>query len=371
MTIEKFEGGHESWNELIGSLPGAHILQSWEWGEIKAAYGWKPLPHIWREQGEVSAAALLLQRSVPIQGFSARLRILYVPKGPLLNWSDLPLRRAVLDDLAGLARRQGAIFIKIDPDVRQGSGIPGSPGAHEEPLGIEVGADLRSRGWQFSAEQVQFRNTVLIDLSATEEELLASMKPKMRYNIRLAERKGVTIRPAISAELGDLYRMYAETSVRDGFVIREEAYYRKNWETFLDTGKADILVAEVGAGLVAAVVVFHFACKAWYLYGMSTGSHRDKMPNHLLQWKAMLRAKDAGCHIYDLWGAPDKFDEQDPLWGVYRFKEGFGGKVVRHVGAWDYAARPLLYRLYTQSLPRLLSLLRFRRIKRTKSMIED
>jgi lipid II:glycine glycyltransferase (peptidoglycan interpeptide bridge formation enzyme) len=109
---------------------------------------------------------------------------------------------------------------------------------------------------------------------------------------------------------------------------------------------------------VAGLISFYFAGRAWFLYGMSRDIHRRKMPNYLLQWKAIRSAKAKECKYYDLWGAPDVFTENDPMWGVYRFKKGLGGTVVRNIGAYDLPARPLLYRLYTQFLPSILALLR-------------
>jgi lipid II:glycine glycyltransferase (peptidoglycan interpeptide bridge formation enzyme) len=364
-----------AWNSLIASLPNPHILQTWEWGQVKARYGWQVLPQTWRDnQGRVTAAALVLQRAVSVLGGLIRLRILYVPKGPLLEWGDADLRHRVLKDLSDLARQQGAIFIKIDPDVILGEGFPGQPGAQELDMGLAIQSDLQAAGWHFSEEQVQFRNTVLIDLHTTEDELLARMKQKTRYNIRLAERKGVKMRIGDGSDLEPLYRLYAETSLRDGFVIRDEAYYRTVWDTFMQAGLAEPLIAELhepGAPpeLLAALVLFHFAGSAWYLYGMSSERHRQVMPNHLLQWEAIRRAKVAGCQVYDLWGAPDHFDESDRLWGVYRFKEGLGGSVIRTLGAWDLPAQPLMYSFYTQVLPRLLDVMRRRGKSRTRDQL--
>jgi lipid II:glycine glycyltransferase (peptidoglycan interpeptide bridge formation enzyme) len=362
-----------TWNKALASLPGAHVLQSWEWGQAKRRFGWQPFPQLWRDsRGRVSAAALVLARVVPLAGFAARLRVLYVPKGPLLrDWSDPALRGLVLGDLAELARRQGAIFIKIDPDVSLGEGVPGAPDAREDPLGQTVTAQLRAEGWRFSDEQVQFRNTVLVDLRLPEEELLARMKPKTRYNLRLAGRKGVSVRSGAESDFGLLYRMYTETAVRDGFVIREEAYYRAVWGTFFSAGLAQPLIADVGGEPVAALVIFYFAGKCWFLYGMSRAAHREKMPNYLLQWEAMRRAKAAGCAVYDLWGAPSEFSESDPLWGVYRFKEGLGGRVVRTIGAWDLPTRPGYYRLYTEILPRLLGWMRHRATTQIQQTLSD
>ncbi len=342
------------WNAIVAGLPQAHILQTWQWGQVKARLGWRMLPYTWcSRRGEVCAAAMVLQRKIPSPDFSARLSLFYVPRGPILDWDNLELRACVLDDLQTLARRQAAIFIKIDPEVCLGMGVPGTPEAVDDPLGAGLPASLKERGWLFSDEQVQFRNTVLIDLALPEETLLSRMKQKTRYNIHLAERKGVTVRAAGLSDLSMLFKMYAETSIRDGFVIRDQTYYEYSWGLMLQGQMADILVAEVERQAVAAVVVFRFAGKAWYLNGMSRDLHRDKMPNYLLQWEAMRRAKAAGCRVYDLWGAPDHFDETDPLWGVFRFKEGLGGVVLRTPGAWDYPVRPWFYRLYTQTLPAL------------------
>jgi lipid II:glycine glycyltransferase (peptidoglycan interpeptide bridge formation enzyme) len=197
------------------------------------------------------------------------------------------------------------------------------------------------------------------------------MKQKTRYNIRLATRKGVQVRVGSESDIEMLYKMYAETAVRDEFIIRDEDYYVRLWTTFFNSRHsessngtlqpfAEPLIAEVDEEPIAAVIIFRFAQKAWFLFGMSRAIHRQKMPNYLLQWEAIRRAKAGGCEVYDMWGAPDEFQSSDSLWGVFRFKQGFQGKVVRHIGAWDYPHRRTLYRLYTRTLPRLLNLMRWR-----------
>jgi lipid II:glycine glycyltransferase (peptidoglycan interpeptide bridge formation enzyme) len=201
--------------------------------------------------------------------------------------------------------------------------------------------------------------------------LLAGMKQKTRYNLRLAERRGVRVRTGGLSDLDLLYRLYAETAVRDGFVIRPPAYYREAWGRFIEAGLAQPLLAEVEGEPIGAVIVYRYGRTAWYLYGMSREAHRDKMPNHLLQWHAIQWAQAQGCTVYDFWGAPDEFVESDPLWGVWKFKEGFGGQVVRGLGAWDYAPNPALYRLYSTVLPRLLSLMRRRGRRRTQASLES
>ena len=384
----------EKWNSSIASLPGTHLLQTWEWGKVKSQFGWQPLYLLWyknqdqfdlflnkipedQRHKQLVAAALVLHRKIMIGGFSHRMGVLYSPKGPLLDWSDLSLRQRVLQDLKQLAQKHSAIFIKIDPDVEVGRGIPGMNGYSEFPLGSDLSSNLNATGWQFSNEQIQFRNTVVIDLQPSEEDLLANMKQKTRYNVNLAIRKGVIIRTGKTADLEMLFRMYAETSIRDGFVIRNDKYYQEVWNIFMSNQErdssewpiAEALIAEVNGTPVAGAIVFRFARKAFYLYGMSSLTHRDMMPNYLLQWEAMRRSKAADCNVYDLWGAPDEFTESDPLWGVYRFKEGLGGIVHRHIGAWDFPVNRLLYRLYSKTLPGLLEIMRKQGKTNTKQVI--
>ncbi len=137
-----------------------------------------------------------------------------------------------------------------------------------------------------------------------------------------------------------------------------------------DQPLAEPLIAEVDGEPVAALFVFYFARRAYYVYGMSRDAHREKMPTYLLQWEAMKRAKARGCRAYDLWGAPEVFDESDSMWGVYRFKEGLGGKVVRTLGAWDFAPNPFWYKLYSELIPRLLDVMRSRGKAKTRQALE-
>jgi lipid II:glycine glycyltransferase (peptidoglycan interpeptide bridge formation enzyme) len=258
--------------------------------------------------------------------------------------------------LEDLARRQRALFLKIDPDVQYADDFPDfSPYA---ATAARLAGRLEQRGWRFSDEQIQFRNTVLLDLTLSEEALLAAMKQKTRYNVRLARRRGVVIREGSATDLDLFYRLYEETSQRDGFAIRSADYYRDAWGTFLEAGQACLLLAEVEGEAVAGLTLFTFGSTAWYLYGASSARHRKHMPNQLLQWEAIRWAKAAGCSLYDLWGAPDDLDESDPMWGVVRFKLGLGGQLARGVGAWDYPTWRPAYRFFTGAMPRYLNLLR-------------
>ncbi|MCC6146761.1 MAG: peptidoglycan bridge formation glycyltransferase FemA/FemB family protein [Anaerolineaceae bacterium] len=351
------------WNTMLASLPEAHILQTWEWAETKEQHGWKKIPLVWRNNGgEVCAAAMVLLRSEP----RLNIKILYIPRGPVLDWEDKSLREVVLSDLTRFAVSQKAIFIKIDAEIQLGSGEPGRPESEEDINGLQVINWLLEHGWRRSEEQIQFANTIWMDVTGSEGEILARMKQKTRYNVRVAQKKGVQVRLGGMDDFSILYKMYVETSVRDGFVIRSWEYYQRLWRKFYEAGMMDMLIAEVKGKAVAGLLLFHFAGRSWYLYGMSTQEHREKMPNYMLQWEALKLSAVRGCSVYDMWGAPSDFCETDPLWNVYRFKEGFGGRVVRTAGAWDFPVSRWRYALYIKILPAILNLMRVRGKKQTQ-----
>lgn len=330
------------WDSALLTIPNAHVLQSWAWGEIKAQHGWTARRVLFHSNGAMVAAAQILRRALPRTPYG----VLYVPKGPALDFSDPGLFEKVLAELEGIARRERAIFIKVDPDVRVSQ-----PAARVLP----------GRGWAVSDEQIQFHNTVTLDLARSEQEILDGMKPKWRYNIRLAEKKGVTVECVERANpiaLQVFYDMYAETGARDDFMIRSFEYYRNVWDTMQRAGEAKILLARVGDEAVAGLVLFLFGKRAWYFYGASRNTHRDLMPNHLLQWQAMKWAKAQGCTEYDFWGAPNTLDEDAPMYGVYKFKMGFGGEFVERIPAHDFVTNRALYWLYAVARPKYLARLK-------------
>jgi peptidoglycan pentaglycine glycine transferase (the first glycine) len=311
------------WDAFLQRYPDAHLLQSSAWGELKAAFGWQV------ERVAVGEAGVqVLFRSLPA-GFS----LAYVPKGPLgRGWHDLWL------EVDAVCRRRRAIFLKVEPDF-------------PEPLPEQVQADLV--GFLPSRHTVQPRRTIVVSLEGSEEELLARMKQKTRYNVRLAEKKGVVVRPW--DDLVAFQRMMATTGQRDGFGVHSLAYYRRAYELFSASGGCALLAAEFQGRPLAALMVFARGKRAWYFYGASTDQERNRMPTYLLQWQAMRWARSRGCAQYDLWGVPDadeatlesQFEgRSDGLWGVYRFKRGFGGQLVRTAGAWDRIYMPGLYALY-------------------------
>jgi len=336
--------GAGDWDQTILTLPKPHVLQSSLWGEFKSRWGWAASRFVLQRDGKPVAAAQILRRPIGRNGWAVG----YVPKGPLTGHDDPALFAETLAAIERTARRQRCIFVKIDPDM---------PATDQTMVTV-----LKQRGWFPSDEQIQFRNTALLDISSSEEEQLARMKAKTRYNVRLARRRGVVVRDAGIADLPTFYELYAETAARDDFLIRTFDYYRDVWGTFLQAGQADFLLAYHEDRPLAGVLCFRFGTRVWYMYGASSGAGRRHMPNYLLQWEAIRRAQENGCVTYDLWGAPDVLSEEDPLWGVWRFKAGLGALFTPHIGAWDFVVSRPLYWAYQRAPPRLLAWLRRRHV---------
>lgn len=351
------------WRNMLAMLPDPHVLQSWEWGQVKAQTGWSAERYFLEAPNGQPAAAFQLLWRQPIP--RVPIRMAYLPKGPLLDWSDAQLVETFLDEIERITRRRKFLFTKIDPNIDENS-----------VAGRRLLASLRRRGWRYSQEQIQFKNTgytVLNGLEPRQEEgLLDAMKSKWRYNVRLAAKRGVVVREASAERLPTFYKLYAETGQRDGFLIRPYGYYEAVWQRFLQAqGEATnpaggaLLFAEHPdeEQPLAGLFLLRYGETAWYFYGASSERRRRDMPNYLLQWEAMRWALANGCTRYDWWGAPTAVDDaEDPMQGVWQFKQGFGAELQTHIGAWDWAPSPLLYAAYTQAAPQVLQLLRTVRI---------
>jgi peptidoglycan pentaglycine glycine transferase (the first glycine) len=369
--MQQVEWDKQHWDNTVSQLPGVHILQSWKWGEIKAKYGWSVSRYIWSNKDKkIIAAAQVLQRNIRLLKIGPLVKVIYIPRGPLMDWEDADLIKIVLNDLIKYSKSIHSIFIKIDPEVLTADDVKDSLSQERD----SIIKDLKNLGWRLSSEQIQFRNSFWLNLKPTEEDLLSAMKQKTRYNIRLAERKDIKVRGANESDFSMLYDLYTQTSIRDGFIIRPKKYYFTVWKLLFENNKACGLIAEFENIPIAAIILFYFGKKAWYFYGMSSDKHRDKMPNYLLQWEAIKLIKQLGCTEYDLWGAPDTTHEDDKMWGVYRFKQGLGGELIHTIGAWDYPINPSNYLIYNKILPLILCISRrFRRhqINRSSNVAES
>jgi len=313
----------EKWDQFISRSSHVHFLQTSAWGRLKSTIGWQPY---YVQAGQAGAQVLL--RRMPFG-----LHIAYIPKGPMgIDWELL------WADIDELCRQKNAIFLKIEPDIK-------------EPADPEMLAQLNKLGRASST--IQPRRTLVIDLAGTEDDWLGRMKQKTRYNIGLAQRKAVVIRP--SGDVDTFYQMMRLTGYRDGFGIHLREYYQKAYQLFAPDQRCALFQAEYEGKPLAAIMVFLSGDRAWYLYGASSDEERNRMPTYLLQWEGMRWSSRQGCTQYDLWGVPDASEEEletgftnrsDGLWGVYRFKRGFGARLVRSIGAWDRIYNRALYWLY-------------------------
>ena len=327
------------WDEFVASHPRGSLLQSTKWAQLKSRFGWSSR-RVWlRQDGELVAGAQLLVRSAAL----GLVKIGYIPHGPLVNWEDDEQVAILLNqiDLAAYEYRAG--LLKIEPYLWQ--------------------TEMSAARWEAICERhdlvtetdfIQPPRTLLVDLRPPEQDILMAMKSKTRYNIRLAGRKDVVVRKGTEKDIPIFNGLMQITSDREEFGVHEPHYYKSAYEIFAPDHAA-LFIAQYEDTPLAALMVFALGDTASYLYGASSSEERQRMPTYALQWAAMRWARDRGCAWYDLGGVPDypeetletEFTERNEgLWGVYRFKRGFGGELRRTVGAADRVYNRLLYRLY-------------------------
>ncbi len=318
------------WNQFLTNHPEAHLLQLGEWGELKKDFGWKPVRIIQNEIG-----AQILFRRLPLG-----LTIGYIPKVVMSN----ELQETSYEfwkEVDSICKQNKSIFLKVEPDAW-----------------VSAFRILHS-SFRISPHNIQPPRTIVISIKDNEDTILAKMKPKCRYNIRLAEKKGITVRTW--DDIPAFHEMMTVTGGRDNFGVHSKEYYQRAYELFHPKGTCELLVAEYVGKPLASLMVFANGKRAWYVYGASNDHERNRMPTYLLQWQAIRWAKARGCEEYDLWGVPDENEEileanfetrHDGLWGVYRFKRGFGGQLKRAAQALDRVYNPLMYWLYTKYVNR-------------------
>lgn len=327
------EPAAEAWDAFLERTPGGHPLQTTPWAQLKTDFGWQARRLAVAEEGSILAGAQMLVRRL------GPFAVAYVPKGPVVAEPE-----GLAELLRGLhqeARRRGAVYLKLEPEWRQGSWL----------------SDLaRAHGFRASPESFQPRSTLWVSLEGEEEEILGRMHAKWRYNIRLAGRRGIEVTRDDDPGLEAFGRIMAATGRRDAFGVHSAEYYRAAYRAFRRRGWVALFLARHDGRPVAGLMAFRLGPAAYYLFGGWDGREGWRMPNHALQWAAMCWAREAGCRYYDLWGIPDEIgrrgeqdgdlERRDGLWGVYRFKRGFGGQVVRYLPALDAVYRPRLHRLY-------------------------
>ena len=308
------------WDELVVANPdGGHILQSRGWGEFKRSWGWRPEYRVASTAaGEV--AVLFLRRWIP--GFG---ELWYAPKGPGVR--DAAGVVEVLADRAAFAK---AFAVKVEPEIGRD---------------VDV-ASWRRAGLRKARADVQMSaSTIVVDIDRDDDALLGSFKPKCRYNIRLAGRKGVEVEAVETTDeaVETMFALMAATRERAGFFLRSEQYFRGYWQLQAASGQGQLFFARWRGEVLAGVFATFLGTHGWYKDGGSTKEHSELMAPHLLQWEVMRWLRERGVRTYDLVAVPPServADAAHPLHGLYRFKSGFSEQVTDFIGTWDLPLRP-------------------------------
>jgi lipid II:glycine glycyltransferase (peptidoglycan interpeptide bridge formation enzyme) len=337
----------QQWNDFVAASECCNITQSYEWGELGK---WRGDVDILRagvvdDEGKLCAAMLILVDRIPV----LKQLYFYSPRGPVIDDPNAPAMTVLLNFVRMEAQRRGAFMLKVEPSVPDGDD--------------RWTVALRKQGFRTTPYFSHPRHEWVLDLRPEEKEIQRGMKEKWRYNIRLAGRRGVTVRPSEGQDDFDaFYRLYQTTGERDRFAIHSKEFYQEVLELFGRENHARLFIAEHEGKAIAANITLWLGRWSWYMYGASSNEDRDKMPNHLIQWTAMQWAKSQGCWYYNFRGIPDVLEEGQELWGVYQFKKGFGGCPLRFIETHDLPYQPLIYQAYRS----LLDIKRWRDERRYK-----
>jgi peptidoglycan pentaglycine glycine transferase (the first glycine) len=340
----------QQWDDFVASSVCCNITQSYEWGDLAPHLGASEVLRVgvMDEAGKLCAAMLVLVSRAPVLNRS----YFYAPRGPVIDDPDSPALTVLLNFVRAEARKRGAFMLKVEPSVPDGD--------------VAWLAALKHHGFRANPYATHIRHEWVLDIRPDEKTLLSGMKEKWRYNIRLAGRKGVTVRRGEGkSDLDAFYHIYETTSERDQFFIHNKAHYEDVMRLYSEGDRAALFLAEYDGQPIAGTIVLRLGHWSWYMYGASSNEQRERMPNHLLQWTGMQWAKAHDCWYYNFRGIPDVLEEGRELWGVYVFKRGFGGYAMRSLETHDLVYQPLVYEAYRK----LLNVKRWRDEQRRKKSV--
>jgi peptidoglycan pentaglycine glycine transferase (the first glycine) len=310
----------DRFDAFVAASPYGHVHQTFEWGEIKSRFGWEPLRFLAEKDGCVVGAVSLLKtkrRGVPM---------LYASRGPVVDYGDPALVRELLAKLAEVAIREKVYFLRLSPAAPDGDSAV-------------VGA-LQETGYLLSRKPIQHTSTMILNLAGrTEADLLASFHEKTRYNIRLAAKNGVEVRAGGVGDIEVFHSLLKKMSERQGIEIFPPEFFTAVLSELVPRSMAVLYLATCGGRPAGAIFNLHFAGKSWYMWGGFDFQFRKEMPSYALHWSAIQDGLRLGLKVYDFQGIPENPTPQNPLWGIYNFKKGFRGDIVRWLGEWDLPAR--------------------------------
>ncbi|NUP98453.1 MAG: peptidoglycan bridge formation glycyltransferase FemA/FemB family protein [Armatimonadetes bacterium] len=338
-----------TYDAFVGQHELNDFAQAWAWGEVKGRGEWTPRRAGLFRGDELVAAAQVLFRRLPLGRSLA-----YASRGPIVDLTTsagASERAALFDGLEQLCRRERAICLKLDPCL---------PVGNELFLALCGARPTPGQEGRFGGTQPRF--VMRLDLRPGLEAVMAGFKADYRTRIRKSERRGVTVRQAESAsDWQAFYNLLLETAERQQFTVRAKSYFDAIAAELTGACRASVLLAEREGRCVGAILCIRYGHTAWYLYGGMNDEGREHYSGYLLQWRAMEWAVEAGCETYDFRGVAPPEAVDSPLYGLNRFKSGFGPELVEWVGEYDVVLDRLGYRAFTSLLPRVKSLLKRRR----------
>jgi lipid II:glycine glycyltransferase (peptidoglycan interpeptide bridge formation enzyme) len=317
------------WDAAAARSPSGHVLQSSAWARIREQQGWRAE---FVRVGDPLPVALVLWRHLPVLG-----RMAYVPRGPIVAPGDGDGLAHALDVLAALARERDAVLLKVDPEL--------------EP--DEAAGPLSHAGYRRGPDVQPVLATLVIDLTPEPDAIMAGLEKDTRWSVRQAAKREVEVRvahddPSVRA----FYELYRETGGRARFTTRSWGYYRLVWRTLIDAGLATLRLAFHEGRAVAGAMTWRCGDRELYMYGASSEAGRKCYASYGLQWECIAGARASGALRYDLGGIPtDPSRKDDPMYGPYVFKKGFGGTPRAYVGAHDVAPSALRYRAFRAAEP--------------------
>lgn len=315
------------YEEFLKAHKKGHFMQSVLWHKLKSDWDSKVILSI-DDSGKIKGSISLLIRKVPY----LKNTIIYSPRGPVVSLDDLVALKEINEGIRAVAKEYKSFVFKADPDIL----------AENEAfieLAQKAGFSVVKGSKNF--EGIQPRFVFRLDISGkTEDEVFNIFHTKTRYNIRLAQKKGVSVRIGNKSDLPCFHKIMVETGLRDKFVIRPLSYFENILEYLGE--HARLYIAEFEGRIIAGTLAISYGDKTWYLYGASSNADRNVMPNYLLQWEMIKWAIENKCDIYDFRGVSGDLDESNPLYGLYRFKKGFNGEFTEFLGELQIVFSPTL-----------------------------
>ena len=326
------EQDKENYKNFLKNHPRCNFQQSLEWGEVKT--NWKKEVILSLDENENIIGSLCIWiRKIPIFG-----NLMYSTRGPICDIYNEKVIKDLTDGANELAKKYNAFVLRIEPDILKKDD-------KFREIAEKVGFKIKDDSKDFK-DEIQPRFVFRLNIkNKTEDEIFQNFHSKTRYNIRLAIKKGVVIREGSKDDLKDFYKIMIETGQRDDFIIRSLEYFEKMYDC-LAPEHMKLLMAYHENKPIAGIIPIMYGNKVWYLYGASSNSYRNLMPNYLLQWTMIKEAIQRGADIYDFRGVSGVVDENHPQYGLYRFKKGFGAEFTEFIGEVYIPYKKLTYKMY-------------------------